>query len=54
VVKNAIFEEALLQFKDYIGSEILAKDISVVETLDVADEIEMNDELLKVKVEVIS
>jgi isoleucyl-tRNA synthetase len=54
VVKNATFEEALVQFKEYIGSEILAKDIAVVETLDVADEIEMNEELLKVKVEVVS
>jgi len=53
VVKNAVLEEALAQFKDYISSEILAKDISVVETLDLADEIEMNDEVVKVKVEVI-
>lgn len=53
VVKNPTFEEALAQFKDYISNEILAKDICVVETLDVADEIEMNDELLKVKVELL-
>ncbi len=53
VVKNDTFEEALAQFKDYISNEILAKDISVVETLDVADEIEMNEEVLKVKVEVV-
>lgn len=53
VVRNPAFEEALAQFKDYISSEILAKDISVVETLDTADEIEMNEEVLKVKVELV-
>jgi isoleucyl-tRNA synthetase len=53
VVKNPTFEEALAQFKDYICNEILAKEITVVEALDTADEIEMNDELLNVKVELL-
>jgi isoleucyl-tRNA synthetase len=51
VEKNAVFEEALSQFKDYISNEVLAKDISIVDSLDMADEIEMNSETLKVKLE---
>ena len=53
VVKNATFEEALNNFREYISNEILARDIALVETLDVADEIEMNEEVLQVKVEVV-
>lgn len=53
VVKNGIFEEALNQFHDYISNEILAKQISLVETLDTADEVQMNEEMLQVKVEVV-
>lgn len=53
VVKNNTFEEALAQFHDYISNEILAKQIAVVDTLDIADEVQMNDEVLQVKVEVL-
>jgi len=51
VVKNPTFEEALNSFKDYICNEILAREIVLVESLNDFDEIEMNDDMLKVKVE---
>ncbi len=51
VVKNRIFESVLVQFKDYIRNEILAGDIQLVDSLNEFDEVEMNEELLKVKVE---
>ena len=51
VVKNETFERALAQFKDYISNEILAKDIILVESLSAFDEVELNEEILKVKVE---
>lgn len=52
VVKNSTFEQALTQFKEYISNEILAKEIVLVDSLDGnADEVEMNEEVLKVKVE---
>ncbi len=51
VVKNETFERALTQFKDYISNEILAKDIVLVESLSAFDEVELNEEILKVKVE---
>ena len=51
VVRNAIFESALSQFKDYISNEILAKEILLVNTLHEFEEVELNEEILKVKVE---
>lgn len=51
VVKNATFEQALERFKEYISSEILAKEILLVDGLNEFDEVEMNEEMLKVKVE---
>ncbi|HWB64783.1 MAG TPA: class I tRNA ligase family protein, partial [Chitinophagales bacterium] len=51
VVRNETFESALAQFKDYISNEILAKDIVLVDSLNQFDEVELNDEILKVKVE---
>jgi isoleucyl-tRNA synthetase len=52
VVKNSTFEQALTQFKEYISNEILAKEIVLVDSLEGnADEVEMNEEVLKVKVE---
>jgi isoleucyl-tRNA synthetase len=51
VVKNKTFESALVQFKEYISNEILAKEIVLVDALTDFDEIELNEELLKVKVE---
>lgn len=51
VVKNKTFELALAQFKDYISNEILAKEIVLVDTLNDFDEVELNEEILKVKVE---
>ncbi len=51
VIKNEILDKTLASFKDYIANEILAKEIVVVDTLDSYDEVEMNDDLLKVKVE---
>ena len=51
VVRNAIFESALSQFKDYISNEILAKEILLVDTLHEFEEVELNEEILKVKVE---
>jgi isoleucyl-tRNA synthetase len=51
VVKNATFESVLAQFKDYIGNEILAKEITLVDSLSDFDEVEMNEDVLKVKVE---
>jgi len=51
VVKNKTFELALSQFKDYISNEILAKEILLVDTLHDFEEVELNEEVLKVKVE---
>lgn len=52
VVKNSTFEQALTQFKEYISNEILAKEIVLVDSLEGnTDEVEMNEEVLKVKVE---
>ncbi len=52
VVKNQTLESTLTTFKDYISSEILAKEILVVDMLSEFDEIEFNDEILKVHVTV--
>jgi len=51
VVKNKTFELALSQFRDYISNEILAKDILLVDSLSDFEEVELNEEVLKVKVE---
>ena len=51
VVKNKTFESTLKHFKDYISNEILAKEIELVESLSEFDEVELNEEILKVKVE---
>ncbi len=51
VVKNKTFELALSQFKDYISNEILAKEILLVDSLSDFEEVELNEEVLKVKVE---
>ncbi|MBP6732306.1 MAG: isoleucine--tRNA ligase, partial [Chitinophagales bacterium] len=51
VVKNATLESTLVSYKDYIANEILAKDILVVDSLSDFDEVELNEEILKVKVE---
>jgi len=51
VVRNEVLEKTLASFKDYIAKEVLAKDIVLVDSLDTFDEVEMNEELLKVKVE---
>lgn len=51
VVKNATLEATLTQFKEYISNEILAKEIVLVDALNDFDEVELNEEVLKVKVE---
>jgi isoleucyl-tRNA synthetase/very-short-patch-repair endonuclease len=51
VVKNPMLESTLAQFKDYIANEILAKEILLVDSLSEFDEVELNEEILKVKVE---
>ncbi|HRG89895.1 MAG TPA: DUF5915 domain-containing protein, partial [Chitinophagales bacterium] len=51
VVKNATLEATLTQFKEYIANEILAKEIVLVDKLADFDEVELNEETLKVKVE---
>jgi isoleucyl-tRNA synthetase len=51
VVKNEVMEKTLASFKEYIASEILAREIIMVDSLETFDEVELNDELLKVKVE---
>lgn len=51
VVKNEVLEKALASFKEYIASEILAKEILMVDSLSEFDEVEFNEEILKVKVE---
>lgn len=51
VVKNKTFETTLHQFKDYISNEILAREIVLVDSLNEFDEVELNEEVLKVKVE---
>ena len=49
--KGRTFEEALNGFKDYICNEVLAKEIVLVESLAEFDEVEMNEDMLQVKVE---
>lgn len=51
VVKNNTFEKTLAAFKDYIANEVLAKEIVLVDELNEFDEVEMNEETLRVKVE---
>jgi isoleucyl-tRNA synthetase len=51
VVRNETMAKTLETFKDYIANEILAKDIVLVDSLNEFDEVELNEELLKVKVE---
>ena len=51
VVKNKTFEMALVQFKDYISNEILAKEILLVDSLTDFEEVELNEEILHVRVE---
>ncbi len=51
VVNNETMEHTLSAFKNYIANEILAKDIVLVDSLSEFDEIELNEELLKIKVE---
>ena len=51
VVKNELLEKTLASFKDYIANEILAKEILLVDSLNEFDEVELNEEILKVKVE---
>ena len=54
VVKNETLEKTLSSFKDYISSEILAKEILLVDTLSEFDEVEFNDETLHVKLNVLN
>lgn len=51
VVNNETLAKTLLSFKEYISSEILAKEIVLVDALNEFDEVELNEEILKVKVE---
>ena len=51
VVKNELLEKTLASFKDYIANEILAKEILLVDSLNEFDEVELNEEIIKVKVE---
>lgn len=50
VVKNEILEKTLVTFKDYIANEVLANEILLVDSLNEFDEVEMNEEILKVSV----
>jgi len=51
VVKNETLEKTLASFKDYIANEVLANEILLVDSLNEFDEVEMNEDILKVKVE---
>jgi isoleucyl-tRNA synthetase len=51
VEKNKTFEEALASSKEYISNEILAREIVMVDSLNEFDEVELNEEVLRVKVE---
>ncbi len=51
LVRNQVLEETLANYKDYVSNEILAKEIVLVDSLNEFDEIEMNEEVVKVKVE---
>lgn len=51
VVKNEILDKTLATFKDYIANEVLANEIVLVDSLNKFDEVEMNEEILKVSVE---
>lgn len=51
VVRNETMAKTLETFKEYIANEILARDIVLVDSLSDFDEVELNEELLKVKVE---
>lgn len=54
VVKNETLEKTLASFKDYIANEILAREISLVESLSDFDEIEFNEDTLKVHIAVMN
>ena len=49
--KVRALEKTLTSFKDYIANEILAKEITLVDSLTEFDEVELNEEILKVRVE---
>jgi isoleucyl-tRNA synthetase len=51
VVHEPSLAAALLQYHDYIASEILANKIELVDTLAEFDEIEFNDATLKINVQ---
>ena len=51
VVREPSLAAALVQYRDYIASEILANDIELVESLSEFDEIEFNDATLKINVQ---
>ena len=51
VVREPSLAAALVQYRDYIASEILANDIELVESLSEFDEIEFNDAILKINVQ---
>ena len=53
VIANDMLKEAIVNFHDYIANEILAKEIEVVDTLDSFDELEYNEETIKVQVAVV-
>jgi isoleucyl-tRNA synthetase len=53
VIANDMLKEAIVNFHDYIANEILAKEIEVVDTLDSFDELEYNEETIKVFVAVV-
>lgn len=53
VIANDMLKEAIVNFHDYIANEILAKEIEVVDTLDSFDELEYNEETIKVYVAVV-
>lgn len=54
VVKNETLEKTLASFKDYIANEILAREISMVDSLLDFDEIEFNEDTLKVHIAVMN
>ena len=53
VIANDMLKEAIVNFHDYIANEILANEIAVVDTLDNFDELEYNEETIKVLVAVV-
>ncbi len=50
-IEKSDLQQSILSFKDYISKEVLATSLNIEETVDVSDEVEVNDVKFKVKIQ---